>query len=547
MAIINYPEYANAQHTRLFGDIGTYTAGSSPQFTPAGSSDTSDMLINWVDIDWIENYYETYNNPPTAESGWTQAHRDAAAIMRAAGFGQNIDHTGLLPEDEEYEYETFLDIEYRVHEIRPQQDTWADIIAPTTAYERLITCLRNRMHKTKVSDMLGGDIDIDGVLNNSDVTYLENIIQSVSPAREADDLKFIFDTEYSNDPTKTPQQLINRTYQIYKNSRLYGDDLDSGPIVQNDLIVLQSMLDNIFKLTLFPVDTAILVEQSATPTVTYTIRISKAPDHGNYITIWTRRKGAYAETIQGPTQQDYQHDISVTIGDLDEIDPETGEFIKNDNLITVYIYEAKSDAYIGMTDYTNPEHFNTRSYGAKLYVGTEEGRLWGDVDSNGVVNIIDAYKVLNNFKYYMGDIDKNGQIDAKDATIVLKYYSLRATGNDAVTAVEKINEGRGTNVPLSLIDIERGDVFQDGQINAADASAIMTIYSLAATGSSYEQIEQLYPQYKIITADMPLYPKTLGELSALLEKEGGERLDYFKKHSADMILESVKNCNIVLE
>lgn len=546
MAIINYPEYANPQHTRLFGDIGTYTAGSSPQFTPAGSSDTSDMLINWVDIDWIENYYKTYNNPPTTESGWTQAHRDAAAIMRAAGFGQNIDHTGLLPEDEEYDYETFLNIKYRVHEIHPQQDTWADIIAPTTAYERLITCLRNRMHKTKVSDMLGGDIDIDGVLNNSDVTYLENIIQSVSPAREADDLKFIFDTEYGNDHTKTPQQLINRTYQIYKNSRLYGDDLDSGPIVQNDLIILQSMLDNIFQLTLFPVDTAILVEQSATPTVTYTIRISKAPAHGNYITIWTRRKGTDVETIQDATEQDYRQDISVTVRDLDEVDPETGEFIKNDNLITVYIYEAISDAYVGMTDYTNPEHFNTRSYSAKLYVGTETNRLWGDVDDNGFVNIIDVYKILNNFKYNRGDINKDGKIDSKDATDILGFYGFASTAHTKEEALAEFNKTPGPGRPFSMIDIDRADVNRDGRTDSSDASCVLTIYDGISTGKTLEQIEQ-ETGWDILSADMDLSPETLGELSALLKEGGQSRPTTFNKHSADMILESVKNCNIVLE
>ena len=525
MAIINYPEYANAEHTRLFGDIGTYNYATNNITTG-----TPDGLINWLDIDTIEAYYKAvydHTTPPVTEQQ-----------MKDAGFGQSCgDDDGGDP------YDTFLDIPYAVHNpINPSDPdplaniTWADIITPTTAYERLIAELRNRIYRTHIQDNVGGDATLDGTLNNDDVNYLDYILNNGgSGGTKSTSLFAIFKKEYTTySSTKNLQELLTRTYQIYRNCRLSGD---SGGLQLSDLVIMRNMLDNIFGVILYPKDTAILIEQG--DTATFTISLSRGPKvtGTKYVSRWT--SSSREQDLQGYQQVDDYSNISVTVTDITEV-------VDNDSLITVYIYEAKSDAYVNMEDYTNPEHFNSRSYSAKLYVGTEEDRLWGDVDDNGFVNIIDVYKILNNFKYNRGDINKDGIIDSKDASDILSFYGFASTAPTKEEALVEFNKTPGPGRPFSMVDIDRADVNRDGRTDSSDASCVLTIYDGISTGKTLEQIEQ-ETGWDILSADMDLSPETLGELSALLKEGGQPRPTTFNKHSADMILASVKNCNIVLE
>lgn len=525
MAIINYPEYANPQHTRLFGDIGTYNYATNDITTG-----TPDGLINWLDIDTIEAYYKAVRDgttPPVTEQQ-----------MIDAGFGQSCgDDDGGPP------YTTFLDIPYVVHDPIDPSDpdplaniTWADIIAPTTAYERLIAELRNRIYRTHIQDNVGGDATLDGVLNNDDVNYLDYILNNGgSGGTKSTALFAIFKKEYATySSTKNLQELLTRTYQIYRNCRLSND---SGGLQLSDLAIMRSMLDNIFGVILYPKNTAILIEQG--DTATFTISLSKGPTIAGtkYVNRWTSSNRE--QDLQYYQQVDDYSNISVTVTDITEV-------VDNNSLITVYIYEPTSNNIPPTAHYTDPTYYNERSYSAMLYVGTETNRLWGDVDDNGFVNIIDVYKILNNFKYNRGDINKDGTIDSKDASDILSFYGFASTAPTKEEALVEFNKTPGPGRPFSMVDIDRADVNRDGRTDSSDASCVLTIYDGISTGKTLEQIEQ-ETGWDILSADMDLSPETLGELSALLEEGGQSRPTTFNKHSADMILESVKNCNIVLE
>ncbi|MBR3720510.1 MAG: hypothetical protein IKN09_02070 [Clostridia bacterium] len=69
---------------------------------------------------------------------------------------------------------------------------------------------------------------------------------------------------------------------------------------------------------------------------------------------------------------------------------------------------------------------------------------------------------------YVGDVNEDGNVDAKDASIILTTYSSLSTGADAKSMQEL------------------ADVNHDGYINAKDASTILKLYSVASTGEPVE-------------------------------------------------------------
>lgn len=65
-----------------------------------------------------------------------------------------------------------------------------------------------------------------------------------------------------------------------------------------------------------------------------------------------------------------------------------------------------------------------------------------------------------------GDVNEDGNIDALDASAVLTHYALKSTGN----------ESKLTDKQVSAADFNR-----DGAVDALDASAILTYYAKKAT------------------------------------------------------------------
>lgn len=72
----------------------------------------------------------------------------------------------------------------------------------------------------------------------------------------------------------------------------------------------------------------------------------------------------------------------------------------------------------------------------------------------------------NQPKYPLGDVNNDGQINAVDASSVLSYYAMISTNKDG---------GFDDN------QIAAADVNNDGQVNAVDASSILAYYAYAST------------------------------------------------------------------
>lgn len=67
---------------------------------------------------------------------------------------------------------------------------------------------------------------------------------------------------------------------------------------------------------------------------------------------------------------------------------------------------------------------------------------------------------------YRGDINNDGTINAVDASMILTYYAEVQTGGSA-------QRTSGENMSISLL----GDFNNDGVVNAVDASAVLTYYA----------------------------------------------------------------------
>lgn len=74
--------------------------------------------------------------------------------------------------------------------------------------------------------------------------------------------------------------------------------------------------------------------------------------------------------------------------------------------------------------------------------------------------------IQNQQKYPLGDVNNDGQINAVDASSVLSYYAMVSTNKDG-----------------GFDDLQKvaADVDHDGQINAVDASCILSYYAYVST------------------------------------------------------------------
>lgn len=511
------PTYVNNdQQNGLFGDVGTYTYTDN-SFT-AG---TKDMRLNWQDLNYIETYYKKVHD------GLAPTHEETA-IMLAAGFGMSVsyksDYTGQR-------YDTFLEIEYDVHSFDPDVDSWTTITSPQSQYEEMMQYLYNRIDKTASTAGFGGDIaNLDGKVNSDDVDYMQDVI-NVESDTLPNELLYIYRKEYTaTSSTYSPQQILYRVMQLHYNGVLASTNRQNL-FGQDDLDTLQGLANDVFSVIKYPQDIAVWSGSDAT----FTAKLKKPPAY-NTIGYWYRWKigNEYKSYTQATTSPQGVTEINLTINNV--------ELDKTGTIIEVSIYDALTDTSSAPANLEDNTKFVKRTYTATLYVANENTiDLWGDTDNNGKINILDAYKILNNFQYKRGDIDKNDIIDSKDASKALKYYSLVSTGSTPEHALEVINGAEGT---LTLDDIKRGDVDMDGCTDARDASYINQIYSYSSTGYSIEQIEQMLG-VTINASTLDIVPRNLGELSALI-KINGVRATSFNDAVGNRILASVKDRNIHL-
>lgn len=89
-------------------------------------------------------------------------------------------------------------------------------------------------------------------------------------------------------------------------------------------------------------------------------------------------------------------------------------------------------------------------------------------DTNAFASLAYLKKIIT-YTIDKGDINCDGEINAIDASYVLTYYAAISIGSE---------------FNLTSVQLNVGDYNNDGVINAVDASAILTYYALISTGNS---------------------------------------------------------------
>ncbi|WP_296577812.1 dockerin type I domain-containing protein [Ruminococcus sp.] len=100
---------------------------------------------------------------------------------------------------------------------------------------------------------------------------------------------------------------------------------------------------------------------------------------------------------------------------------------------------------------------DVNKYGTINWVNVEREKYFEDIDSD-FKNLITPS--------HLGDVDNDGQINAVDASSILSYYAMASTNQDGgYTEEQKLN----------------ADVDKNGSINAVDASQVLSYYAYTST------------------------------------------------------------------
>lgn len=490
---INYPD--TAPDGRPFGDVGTYVESTNTLDTT-----THDGLLVWLDVEAVMDFYK---NRGSGTPILTQQQ------MIDAGFGQTISP----PVQEEiggvtYTYNNFLDIQYAVHTVDPDHDEFASV----TEFEKLIKHLTLNM-----STPVMGDILLDGSYDENDFDYAFDVYtHHMDDEVRCRDYIWTKETSLGHTPT------VPSVYQMLYNSTPYSETLN---ITENDITVLRGMLSNIYHVREYPVDTSVFTGNSAT----FSIELGKAPAIDNYIYDW--------KMIQTDGTVTQLGSIDVTSSQTSSRTINTVTAAMNAAKINVTIYEPYVASIPAGTPYTDTDYYHSRIYTAYLYTAVKSSVLWGDTDDNGVVNILDAYRVLNNYNYYRGDTNRDGYINALDASTVMAYYARISVGDTPEAAAEELSTN---NVKFTVDDFKRCDMNQDGVTDSVDASTILQIYSMLSTTTM--TIDEVAAELGIVidpkNSEFPTHTK--GDLAALITT-GSVKPSKVTKVCGQAILEAIKD------
>ncbi len=126
------------------------------------------------------------------------------------------------------------------------------------------------------------------------------------------------------------------------------------------------------------------------------------------------------------------------------------------------IYDSATTLFNGYDNETGEYRFNGTIYGYTDSTAQAYAEKYGHKFES-----IGSSTTPKPEKYKFGDPNGNGKIDSSDASFVLGVYAILATGGDAGLEEEQI---------------KAADVNKDGKLDAKDASAILSYYSYTSTG-----------------------------------------------------------------
>ena len=387
-----------------------------------------------------------------------------------------------------------------------------------------------------------GDVNCDGTFDMDDVLLLKDCLEYVymyDPENPGSDEAWTellagnpieYEGETIEAPDVTPQGLVNARYgygdkacglyakpwEDYSGNNLY---IGTSPIKNIHYLSMLSILDNIYGVTVKPTYTGI-----AGNNVLLTIDVAD-----EYKTVCD-----FKWYVKSPTDADY---VEIPNSNTNRL------LLEN---VSADMDGTKYEVEVWDRTAVTPE---PRQYFSTLFVYSEQNVLWGDINGDNVVNILDIAKFKNVFDYRLGnvDLDASNMTDSTEASYVLSCYANHSTGGDEMLYDEVATQSTvidavahyGLDLTKDLIET-LGDVNGDGLIDAIDASAILDAYTKASTGE-----DNPLPILADTDYGIAVRSDSLAKALVMLPNET-TRSTSLKQSHIDRILDSIKNNDIHL-
>ena len=212
-----------------------------------------------------------------------------------------------------------------------------------------------------------------------------------------------------------------------------------------------------------------------------------------------------------------------------------------------------------------------RDYMLSVYIldFDNENTLWGDINNDGVVNILDIYRLKKLFNLKVGDTNFDNNIGATDASDILSTYAkLSTTADNSLTNYMDIVYGKlensGDSAIRKAIDYFGEDLLKPAiacimdysyaknkttddyelygwpTINAEDASLVLDDVSDIATGKEVPNYTLSNSNYSISVVS-----ETMARGLVMLDREPTRRKELVLAHLYK-ILQAIKNKDIKL-
>ena len=510
---------SDAGKNHPFGCVGvTSFINGSYQLEHNSQGSLIDGLITFKDILYIEDWFKRkdlvgYTSPIPQE----QQLQDAEIVASGLNTPVYKDGTGGM----------WKDVIYSARD----NDNLFDTGQPSEPYRALIKYLEYHTSKLKLADL-----NLDNVYDKTDYDIYDYFIDNQQPSNNViTGLNYLYGTLSSISDT---DERVYTTFQLWSNGCVTSNNpstqIFGGKSIDDrelSTAIYEGMLSDIYEITKYPTDTAVIVGNSG---ITLTVTCGKVPTMVSYLYKWELEDFPNSPySIMGESNV-------YTLGSQ-----MISEAI-NGKLLTLTIYDQLQALPSGADPsdyYDDTDYYSKYIYSVHLYARNVNDILWGDIDNNGVVNIIDAYRILNNFLYLKGDVNRSESINSIDASLALGYYALLSTGRTPSQATEIINNKNGEK-EFIISDFLRADMNNDGYVNPKDATYILQVYSSLSVGLTQEEVEDLLHISLNVNS---VIPRTNGELAGLVKSTStANRPTQFTKECGELILESIKNKDVKL-
>lgn len=197
-----------------------------------------------------------------------------------------------------------------------------------------------------------------------------------------------------------------------------------------------------------------------------------------------------------------------------------------------------------------------------------ENVLWGDINNDGVVNILDIYRLKKLFNLKIGDTNFDNKVDSGDASDILSTYAKLSTTTDSsmtnyMDIIYGILENKNNPEIRKAVDYFGEDLLKPAMpcimdysyaknktddyelyglpiINAEDASLVMADYSGTSTGKEMPNYTLSNSNYSI-----SVMSETMARGLVMLDREPTRRKELVSAHLYK-ILQAIKNKDIKL-